>query len=86
MLSQERGRAPKVHLSETVMALHKYNRKHQLKVLTVLASDNTNKIITVIIVINQFVFSLVYLLRACFGFICMLLGLFSVMLIPGNSL
>ena len=85
MLSQERGRAPKVHLSETVMALHKYNRKHQLKVLTVLASDNTNKIIT-IIVINQFVFSLVYLLRACFGFLCMLLGLFSVVLIRCNSL
>jgi len=27
---------PKVHLGETVIALHKYNRKHQLKVLTLL--------------------------------------------------
>jgi len=32
VLTQERGRAPKVHLNETVIALHKYNRKHQLKV------------------------------------------------------
>jgi len=39
MLVQERGRAPKVHLSETVLTLHKYNRKHQLKVLTALISD-----------------------------------------------
>jgi len=47
MLAQERGRAPKVHLSETVLALHKYNRKHQLKVLTALilsdiVSNNNN--------------------------------------------
>jgi len=32
-LTQDRGRAPKVHLGETVLALHKFNRKHQLKVL-----------------------------------------------------
>jgi len=48
MLSQERGRAPKVHLSETVIALHKYNRKHQLKVLTVLLSDTTTTAATVL--------------------------------------